>query len=110
MSNQQAVPNKTPLLSRAQQSNNPTNGKASQQELANCRYRAEMAQATLQQTRESLDKTRALMIEQNKEFIKLLTEQQSLRPVGRPHLYAAGRPPIFVKVGFILYIIWASYK
>ncbi|XP_046633381.1 uncharacterized protein LOC124312885 [Daphnia pulicaria] len=77
MSNQQAVPNKTPLLSRAQQAN--SGGTASQQQLANCRYRADMAQATLQQTRESLDKTRALMIEQNKEFIKLLTEQQSLK-------------------------------
>jgi hypothetical protein len=77
MSNQQAVPNKTPLLSRAQQAN--SGGTASQQQLADCRYRADMAQATLQQTRESLDKTRALMIEQNKEFIKLLTEQQSLK-------------------------------
>jgi acyl-CoA reductase-like NAD-dependent aldehyde dehydrogenase len=64
-------------LSRAQQAN--SGGTASQQQLADCRYRADMAQATLQQTRESLDKTRALMIEQNKEFIKLLTEQQSLK-------------------------------
>jgi hypothetical protein len=77
LSNQQAVANKTPLLSRAQQAN--SGDKASQQQLANCRYRADMAQATLQHTRESLDKTRALMIEQNKEFIKLLTEQQSLK-------------------------------
>ena len=78
MSNQQAVPNNTPLLSRARKQAN-TQGSASQQALANCRYRAEMAQATLQNTRQSMEKTRLLMIEQNNEFIKLLTEQQSLK-------------------------------
>jgi hypothetical protein len=77
LSNQQAVPNKTPLLSRAQQAN--SGGTASQQQLANCRFKADTAQATFQHTRESLDKKRALMMEHNKEYIKLLTEQQSLK-------------------------------
>lgn len=78
LSNQQAVPSRTPLLSRARQQAN-SKGSASQQALAACRYKAEMAQATLISTRQSIEKTRAIMIEQNQEFIKLLSEQQKLK-------------------------------
>lgn len=78
MSSQQPVAYNTPLLSRARKTAN-AKGSASQQALANCRYRAEMAQATLESTRQSMERTRTLMMEQNQEFIKLLSEQQSLK-------------------------------
>ena len=79
LSNQQPVAAKTPFLSSAQQQPKNVKGSASQQALANCKYRAEMAQATLFAVRESMEKTRDQMIEQNLEFIKLLGEKQSLK-------------------------------
>lgn len=78
MQNQQAIPNNTPLLSNARQQMN-TKGSASQQALASCQYRADMAQATLLSTRQAMEKTTEMMIENNKEVIRLLTEQQNLK-------------------------------
>lgn len=75
---QQAVPNNTPLLSRGRKQAN-TKGLASQQALASCQYRADMAQATLLTTRQAMEETTAKMIETNKEVIKLLTDQQNLK-------------------------------
>lgn len=75
---QQAVPNNTPLLSRGRKQAN-TKGLASQQALASCQYRADMAQATLLSTRQAMEETTAKMIETNKEVIKLLTDQQNLK-------------------------------
>ncbi|KAI9559369.1 hypothetical protein GHT06_016158 [Daphnia sinensis] len=78
MQYQQAVPNNTPLLSRGRKQAN-TKGSASQQALASCQYRADMAQATLLNTRQAMERTTAMMIENNKEVIRLLTEQQNLK-------------------------------
>ncbi|XP_057369377.1 uncharacterized protein LOC130690384 [Daphnia carinata] len=74
----QAIPNNTPLFSRGRQQAN-SKGLASQQALASCQNRADMAQATLLSTRQAMERTREQMIENNREVIKLLSEQQNLK-------------------------------
>lgn len=78
MANQQAVPMNTPLLSQARKKSN-SKGWASQQALASSRNRAYLAQATLVNTRQAMERTIAKMIQHNEEAIKLLTEQQNLK-------------------------------
>lgn len=78
MANQQAVPINTPLLSQARKKSN-SKGWASQQALASSRNRAYLAQATLVNTRQAMERTIAKMIQHNEEAIKLLTEQQNLK-------------------------------
>lgn len=78
MANQQAVPNITPQLSRAWKQTN-SKGLASQKALANCKMKADLAQATLVNTQQAMERTITLIMENNKEVIKLLTEQQNLK-------------------------------
>lgn len=80
ISNQQPLPYRTPMLSHAQKAKQKTNSQmaASQQAMAASRYKADMAQATLMNTRQSIEKTRDLMMKQNEDFIKLIREQQQL--------------------------------